>query len=141
MNIKILTLTMVAASMMLTSVTANAWSNEHRYDQRYHHQIDHKQLEKLKKQQAKDHQQYRKQLEKQQAQREKARLKAMKHQAVHTHWQRGQYLPANYRSARYLVNDWRAYRLSAPARGNEWRRIDGRYIQVSRQNHQIYQVW
>lgn len=136
MKIKFLTLTMAAASIMLTSVTANAWSNDHRYDQRSHH-VDYKQMEKLKKQQAKNH----KQFEKQQALREKARLKAIQHYTAQNHWKRGQYLPVNYRSSQYLVNDWRAYKLSAPAQGNEWRRIDGRYIQVSRHNHQIYKIW
>ena len=109
MKTKILTLTMVAASIMLTSVTANAWSNDHRYDQRYHH-VDYKQIEKLKRQQAKNH----KQFEKQQALREKARLKAIQHYTAQNHWQRGQYIPVNYRAPRYVVNDWRAYHLSAP---------------------------
>lgn len=136
MKTKILTLTIAAASIMLTSVTANAWSNDHRYDQRYHH-VDYKQIEKLKKQQAKNH----KQFEKQQALREKARLKAIQHYTAQNHWQRGQYIPVNYRAPRYVVNDWRAYHLSAPVRGNEWRRIDGRYVQVSRHNHRIYRVW
>lgn len=137
MNMKFLTLTMAAASIMLTSVTANAWSNDHRYDQRYNHHIDYKQMEKLKKQQAKNH----KQFEKQRVQREKARLKVINHYTAQNHWQRGQYIPVNYRAPRYVVNDWRAYHLSAPVRGNEWRRIDGRYVQVSRHDHRVYRVW
>lgn len=147
MKTKILTLTIAAASIMLTSVTANAWSNDHnkrydhrydsRYDQRYNHHVDYKQMEKLKKQQAKNH----KQFEKQRVQREKARLKVIKHYTAQNHWQRGQYIPVNYRAPRYVVNDWRAYHLSAPVRGNEWRRIDGRYVQVSRHNHRVYRVW
>lgn len=131
MNMKFLTLTMAAASIMLTSVTANAWSNDHnkrydhrydsRYDQRYNHHVDYKQMEKLKQQQA--------------------RQQAAKHYTAQNHWQRGQYIPVNYRAPRYVVNDWRAYHLSAPVRGNEWRRIDGRYVQVSRHNHRVYRVW
>lgn len=147
MKTKFLTLTLAAASIMLTSVTANAWSNDHnkrydhrydsRYDQRYNHHVDYKQLEKLKKQQAKNKKYYKKQQEK----RQKARQQAAKRYAAQTHWQRGNYIPVNYRAPRYVVNDWRAYHLSAPVRGNEWRRIDGRYVQVSRHNHQIYKVW
>ena len=147
MKTKFLTLTLAAASIMLTSVTANAWSNEHnkrydhrydsRYDQRYNHHVDYKQLEKLKKQQAKNKKQYKKQQEK----RQKARQQAAKRYATQNQWQRGNYIPVNYRAPRYVVNDWRAYHLSAPVRGNEWRRIDGRYVQVSRHNHQIYKVW
>ena len=147
MKTKFLALTLAAASIMLTSVTANAWSNDHnkrydhrydsRYDQRYNHHVDYKQLEKLKKQQAKNKKHYKKQQEK----RQQARQQAVKYYATQNHWQRGSYIPVNYRAPRYVVNDWRAYHLSAPARGNEWRRIDGRYVQVSRHNHQIYKIW
>lgn len=144
MTIKILTCSIMTAAMMLTSVSASAWSNDHSHDYRNHH-VDYKQIEKLKKQQAKDHQQYHKQLKKQQAARDRARQKAhhqaAKQYAAQNHWQRGNYIPVQYRAPRYVVNDWRAYRLSAPARGHEWRRIDGRYVQVSRHNYQIYQVW
>ena len=131
MNMKFLTLTMAAASIMLTSVTANAWSNDHRnQDHRNEHRYTHKQMQK---QYINDKKHYKKQ----QIQRHKAIQKAAKKH----YWQRGQYIPVNYRAPRYVVNDWRAYHLSAPVRGNEWRRIDGRYVQVSRHNHRVYRVW
>lgn len=131
MNIKILTLAMAAASIMLTSVTANAWSGDR------HHYYHSQQIEKIKKQQIKDRKNYRKQ----QAKRHKARHQAAKKHAAQHQWQRGQYIPVAYRAPHYRVNDWRAYHLSAPIRDHEWRRIDGRYVQVSRHNHQVYSVW
>ncbi len=120
MNIKIVTLTMAAASVMLASAPANAWFNDHRGN-----------YQQIKQQQIKQQQLKKKQI-KQQIQKQKVQQRQ---------WQRGNYIPVQYRAPRYVVNDWRAYRLSAPARGHEWRRIDGRYVQVSRHNHQIYQVW
>jgi len=41
---------------------------------------------------------------------------------------RGQRLSAEYRDNRYVVNDWRARRLSAPPRGQHWVRAGDDYI-------------
>lgn len=60
---------------------------------------------------------------------------------VNNGWHRGQYLPVAYQSSRYRVSDWRAYRLSAPPRGYEWRRIDNRFVQVSSNNYRIARIW
>ena len=127
MKIKFLAITVAVASIMLTSISASARSNDAKHDEyRYTHKH-------MQKHYSKDKKHYKKQ----QIQRHKAMRKAAK---AH-HWQRGDYIPVNYRAPRYVVNDWRTYHLSAPARGNEWRRIDGRYVQVSRHNHRVYRVW
>ncbi len=44
---------------------------------------------------------------------------------------RGQRLPAEYRSTQYVVNDWRAHRLSAPPRGYYWVQSGADYVLVA----------
>ena len=39
-------------------------------------------------------------------------------------WQRGDRLPPAYYSSRYVINDYRAYRLHAPSRGQHWVRVN-----------------
>ncbi|MES2262218.1 MAG: RcnB family protein [Pseudomonadota bacterium] len=41
---------------------------------------------------------------------------------------RGQRLSQEYRDNRYVVNDWRARRLSAPPRGQHWVRAGNDYV-------------
>lgn len=41
---------------------------------------------------------------------------------------RGGYVPRDYRSKQYVVNDWRAHRLSAPPRGYHWVQVGGDYV-------------
>lgn len=41
---------------------------------------------------------------------------------------RGQRLNQEYRDNRYVVNDWRARRLSAPPRGHQWVRTGNDYV-------------
>lgn len=43
----------------------------------------------------------------------------------HYSWRRGDYLPGAYYAPRYIVRDYRAYRLYAPPRGYHWVRVDG----------------
>lgn len=38
-------------------------------------------------------------------------------------WRRGDYLPGAYYAPRYIVRDYRAYRLYAPPRGHRWVRV------------------
>lgn len=43
----------------------------------------------------------------------------------HEGWyHRGGYVPAEYRDRRYVVDDWRSYRLREPPRGYNWVRSD-----------------
>ena len=44
---------------------------------------------------------------------------------------RGGRLPARYRQGRYVLNDWRGHRLSAPPRGHRWVRVGNDYLLVS----------
>jgi Ni/Co efflux regulator RcnB len=48
------------------------------------------------------------------------------------YFQQGSYVPAEYRSSRYAVNDWRARRLPAPPQGYQWIQTDaGNYALIS----------
>jgi Ni/Co efflux regulator RcnB len=44
---------------------------------------------------------------------------------------RGDRLPSQYRSRQYVVDDWRAHRLSAPPRGYQWVQSGGDYLLVA----------
>ena len=44
---------------------------------------------------------------------------------------RGSYLPPQYRTRHYVVDDWRGHRLSAPPRGYQWVQNGGDYILVA----------
>jgi Ni/Co efflux regulator RcnB len=46
----------------------------------------------------------------------------------HSDWHRGERLPAEYRNRNYVVDDWRAHRLSAPPRGYQWVGVNGDYV-------------
>jgi len=46
-------------------------------------------------------------------------------------WHRGGYLPREYRSRHYVVDDWRAHRLYAPPRGHQWVQAGGDYVLVA----------
>ena len=44
---------------------------------------------------------------------------------------RGSRLPPQYRSSEYVVDDWRAHRLSPPPRGYHWVQTGGDYVLVA----------
>jgi len=44
---------------------------------------------------------------------------------------RGERLPREYRGTHYVVDDWRAYHLSAPPRGYHWVQTGGDYVLVA----------
>ena len=46
-------------------------------------------------------------------------------------WYRGSHLPPVYRTQHYVVNDWRAHRLHAPARGHYWVQNGADYLLVA----------
>ncbi|ACC73692.1 RcnB family protein [Paraburkholderia phymatum] len=46
------------------------------------------------------------------------------------HWRKGDHLPPQYRDRRYVIDDWRAYRLAAPPRGYSWVGVGGDYLMV-----------
>lgn len=39
-------------------------------------------------------------------------------------WRAGERLPSGYRHTRYVVHDYRSYRLYSPPRGHQWVRVD-----------------
>lgn len=43
---------------------------------------------------------------------------------VRHHWRYGDRVPAGYRNSRYVVHDYRSYRLQAPPRNHHWLRVD-----------------
>ena len=46
-------------------------------------------------------------------------------------WHRGDRLPPAYRHRQYVVNNWRAHRLSAPPRGYNWVQVGGDYALIA----------
>lgn len=46
----------------------------------------------------------------------------------HADWRRGGRVPQEYRGRNYVVNDWRANRLSAPPRGYQWVGVGGDFV-------------
>ncbi|MBF7687668.1 RcnB family protein [Acinetobacter rathckeae] len=46
-------------------------------------------------------------------------------------WRKGQYIPKQYRSSHYYVNDWRRQQLPTPPRGHRWLNVNGDYILVA----------
>lgn len=54
---------------------------------------------------------------------------------------KGRRLPGEYRSRHYVVDNWRAHRLSAPPRGYHWVQVGGDYVLVSNSNGIIFQIF
>lgn len=136
MTIKSLGIALTAVSLLLGSALANAGQyDNHPHDRGSKHSDNQKRSNK----------QHAKQYEQRDVNYDNSRRNyhAYKPKAEQGNngWHRGQYLPVTYQSSRYRVNDWRAYQLSAPPRGYEWRRIDNRFVQVSSNNYQIARVW
>jgi Ni/Co efflux regulator RcnB len=46
------------------------------------------------------------------------------------HWRKGDRLPSEYRDRQYVIDDWRAYRLTPPPRGYSWVGVGGDYLMV-----------
>ncbi|MFC3078264.1 RcnB family protein [Phenylobacterium terrae] len=63
-----------------------------------------------------------------------------KYERAQRRWSRGQYLPAEYRSSRYIIHDYRAYRLPPPPRGYGYVRHDDDVLLTSLASGLITQV-
>lgn len=50
------------------------------------------------------------------------------HYVRHNEWRRGYHMRPEEWNRGERVDDWRAYHLSAPPRGYEWREVDGNYV-------------
>ena len=147
MTLKPLTIILTAASLLLGSGLANAGSHDdkyqydrgskHRYTQKYDQKHSQQRYDQHSAYYAKGHNSNRP------YDNSHKNYNAYQPKVVHVNngWHRGQYLPVAYQSSRYRVSDWPAYRLSAPPRGYEWRRIDNRFVQVSSNNYRIARIW
>ncbi len=60
--------------------------------------------------------------------------------AVGPQFHRGGRMPAEYRRHQYVVNDWRAHRLHAPARGQQWVQVGADYALIAIATGVIAQV-
>jgi Ni/Co efflux regulator RcnB len=63
-----------------------------------------------------------------------------KYEKAQRRWSRGQYLPAEYRSSRYIIQDYRTYRLPPPPRGYGYVRYDDDVLLTSLASGLITQV-
>ncbi|WP_255437580.1 RcnB family protein [Comamonas flocculans] len=62
------------------------------------------------------------------------------HGNAYRRWRRGERLPSQYRSRHYVVNNWRAHRLSRPPRGYHWVQYGADYVLVAIATGVIAQV-
>ena len=46
-------------------------------------------------------------------------------------FRRGGYIPRDFRNRQYVVNDYRAYRLSPPLRGQQWVQVGSDYVLIA----------
>nr|MBF0685692.1 RcnB family protein [Pseudomonas sp.] len=46
-------------------------------------------------------------------------------------WQRGDRIPASYRSSRHVVRNWHSHGLRRPARGHEWVSVGRDYLLIA----------
>jgi Ni/Co efflux regulator RcnB len=46
-------------------------------------------------------------------------------------FRRGGYIPREFRSRQYVINDYRTYRLSPPPRGHQWVQVGPDYVLVA----------
>ena len=46
-------------------------------------------------------------------------------------FRRGRYIPREFRNRQYVVNDYRAYRLAPPPRGQHWVQVGGDFVLVA----------
>ena len=46
-------------------------------------------------------------------------------------FRRGGYIPREYRNRQYVVNNYRAYRLAPPPRGQQWVQVGGDYVLIA----------
>ena len=63
-----------------------------------------------------------------------------KYEKAQRRWSRGQYLPAEYRASRYIIHDYRTYRLPPPPRGYGYVRYDDDDLLTSLASGLITQV-
>ena len=55
-------------------------------------------------------------------------------------WRTGQYLPSNYHSSRYAVDNRQARKLPNSGRNQQWYKINGDYVLVNNKNNRIVRI-
>lgn len=93
---------MLATALAAFAVTGTAAAHDHKHHGKGHH--------KAEKEYWKDRRKAEKRYEKAVREEEKAYRK----------WARGQYIPAEYRTSRYYIDDYRAYNLAPPPYGYQY---------------------
>ncbi len=91
--------------------------SEYRHDHRDHHRGDHRDHRRHDR----DHRDWR-------GDRYRVNVYQAPRGHHHRQWHRGERLPVVYRESRYVVRDYRSYRLEAPPRGHHWVRVDNDVI-------------
>lgn len=118
------TVVLLVSSLMLgISATAmadsNRWNNHHdykdRYEQRYDKRHDHREQPRW----SKDDRGH--------------------HYGQRINFKRGERLPSEFRSNRYVVSNYRYHRLYQPPRGYNWMQVQGKYVLVD-SKYRIYRV-
>lgn len=106
----------ISASAMADS---NRWNNHHdykdRYEQRYDKRHDHREQPRWSKGD-RGH-----------------------HYGQRINFKRGERLPSEFRSNRYVVSNYRYHRLYQPPRGYNWMQVQGKYVLVD-SKYRIYRV-
>lgn len=106
----------ISASAMADS---NRWNNHHdykdRYEQRYDKLHDHREQPRW----SKDDRGH--------------------HYGQRINFKRGERLPSEFRSNRYVVSNYRYHRLYQPPRGYNWMQVQGKYVLVD-SKYRIYRV-
>ncbi|MCH7336505.1 RcnB family protein [Acinetobacter sp. NIPH 2699] len=89
--------------------------NKGRYDQRYDHRQDHRKPPHW------------------------SNANKGHHSGQRITFKRGERLPSQFRSSRYVVSNYRQHRLYQPPRGYQWMQVQGRYVLVDSQ-YRVYRV-
>lgn len=95
----------VSASAMADS---NHWNQDHkdRYDNRYEHRYDHREQPRW------------------------SNGDRGHHYGQRISLKRGERLPSEFRSNRYVISNYRTHRLYEPPRGYNWMQVQGKYVLV-----------
>ena len=97
---------LLAAVLATFALSGTAVAKDHKHHDKHHAKAH----QKAEKEYWKDHRKAEKRYEKAVKEEQKAYRK----------WARGQYIPVEYRSTRYYIDDYRAYDLAPPPRGYQY---------------------
>ena len=61
------------------------------------------------------------------------------HYGQRVNFKRGERLPSEFRSKRYVVSNYRYHRLYQPPRGYNWMQVQGKYVLVD-SKYRVYRI-